>query len=261
MSYLVYKLTNKINNKVYIGFTSKSLKKRFEKHIRDSKYGRNTYLSNAIRKYGIENFSKEVLFKTESLIEVKNLEINYIKKYNSFYLGENGYNMTLGGEGTLNHNHSIETRKKMSKSHTGKKHTKETKNKLAKLRMGPKNPRYGYKYTKEEKQNKAQLSSKFFEIIYPNGKTEIIKGLKQYCDKNGFSPSQMSRMCSLGKKYRGLIIISLEKTNRPNNINQICPICGKIYTTTKARLKEGLDKTCSRECGTKSSNIKNGGRK
>lgn len=87
----IYKITNLLNQKVYIG-QSIDIKKRWKEHCITID---NCAIHQAIQKYGKENFSFEVLEECDqSLLNVK--EIYYIEKYNSYY---NGYNMTLGGEG------------------------------------------------------------------------------------------------------------------------------------------------------------------
>lgn len=90
MSY-IYKITNKINNKVYIGQT-KDYKRRFREH-QNQMYGNapNKYLYNAFNKYGIENFSFEVIEETESPNERENYWILFYKSndlnrgYNYFF--------------------------------------------------------------------------------------------------------------------------------------------------------------------------------
>lgn len=91
----IYKITNTINNKCYIGMSIR-LKTRFKRHLKELKDGShpNKYLCRAFNKYGIENFDIEVLeqFNTITQKELLKNEIKYIKYYNSL---ENGYNMML----------------------------------------------------------------------------------------------------------------------------------------------------------------------
>lgn len=95
----IYIIRNVLNNKVYIGQTSlKNPIKRWVEHYEESKNENNLlYLYKSIRKYGIENFTFQIL---ESNIPIENLdekETFYIKIYNSS--NENfGYNLTLGGQ-------------------------------------------------------------------------------------------------------------------------------------------------------------------
>ena len=97
MSY-IYKITNLVNGKEYIGQTSLSIQERFKQHIHDAskEYYNNRPLYNAINKYGVENFIIEKLEEC-SPQEVNQKEIEYINKFNTY---SNGYNATLGGEGS-----------------------------------------------------------------------------------------------------------------------------------------------------------------
>ena len=92
----IYILTNTITNKVYIG-KSANANKRLERHLwnaKDDAYQTNLYRS--IRKHGSQSFVMHILESNISAEDIDQLEIEYIAKYDSF---ENGYNMTLGGEG------------------------------------------------------------------------------------------------------------------------------------------------------------------
>lgn len=92
----IYKITNKINGKVYIGLTTTSMEQRWKGHVNDSKKS-NRHLYSSMRKYGIENFIMEKIDETEDFKHLGELERYYIKKYNS--TDENfGYNNTYGGE-------------------------------------------------------------------------------------------------------------------------------------------------------------------
>lgn len=94
----IYKFTNKINNKSYIG-QSVNIDARRRQHIATSYYPLsntyNTAFHKAIRKYGVDNFNFEVLTIC-NIEELDALEKYYISKYNSIV--PNGYNMTPGGE-------------------------------------------------------------------------------------------------------------------------------------------------------------------
>lgn len=96
----IYKITNLINNKVYIGKTEKTVESRFKQHLQESTRDRskNRPLYRAMNKYGIKNFTVETLEETDKPIE---REIYYINLYHS-YVGDimcNGYNATIGGDG------------------------------------------------------------------------------------------------------------------------------------------------------------------
>lgn len=96
MSGIIYIITNKINNKVYIGQTIQPLKDRWYRHcqqksLSDSEL--NMSIKRAILKYGKQNFNIEVLEECDKSI-LNDREIFYIKKYDSY---KNGYNSTIGG--------------------------------------------------------------------------------------------------------------------------------------------------------------------
>lgn len=92
----IYKITNQINNKSYIG-QSIDIKRRWRDH--KSKWVNQDYpLQKAFKKYGIENFSFEVLEECK-IEELNEKEIYYINKFNSY---NNGYNATTGGQGMPN---------------------------------------------------------------------------------------------------------------------------------------------------------------
>jgi group I intron endonuclease len=115
---IIYKATNKINNKFYIGKTVRTLNKRIKSHLRNVKNGSNTYFHNALRKYGIDNFDWELLYECNDNMELGKKEIEFIKLYDANNLNK-GYNLTSGGDGgdtwTLN-THKEETSKKLSYS-------------------------------------------------------------------------------------------------------------------------------------------------
>lgn len=94
MFYIIYKITNNINNKFYIGITSEGLHKRFLGHCRKAKFNPTSNFHKAIVKYGKYNFQKEILhsFETESKKYAYSIEQEYISKYDAV---NKGYNMNL----------------------------------------------------------------------------------------------------------------------------------------------------------------------
>lgn len=130
----IYKITNKINNKIYIGMTTKDIEVRWKQHLKvsKSKNDRNhRAIHKAILKYGVENFTFEKLHETDiiDLDHLKELEIKYIKEYNSF---KNGYNLTKGGDGTYGYKLSQKQKDHLSKLYLGTKLSDEHKNNITK---------------------------------------------------------------------------------------------------------------------------------
>lgn len=92
MKGIIYKITNKVNGKSYIGQTRYTLEFRWKQHQHKKD---NTYFHNAIHKYGIDNFDIEVLEEC-NIEDLNSREIFYIAKFDTF---NNGYNLTIGGDG------------------------------------------------------------------------------------------------------------------------------------------------------------------
>lgn len=88
----IYLITNLVNSNLYVGKTKNTLKARFAGHVYDAKHGSMTNLAKAIRKYGAESFSIELLKECHQ-DELNELEKFFIDKL------QPSYNMTPGGEG------------------------------------------------------------------------------------------------------------------------------------------------------------------
>lgn len=88
----VYKISNNINNKIYIGITN-DYQRRWREH--KNNHNKNSIIAKAIQKYGENNFTFEILYSGLSIEDANNKEIELIKKYNS--LIPNGYNISSGG--------------------------------------------------------------------------------------------------------------------------------------------------------------------
>ena len=77
----IYKITCKVNNKIYIGQTKNSIKSRFENHIKNALNNNlNTHLARAIRKYGKENFIVEQIDSANTSYELTEKEYFWIDK-------------------------------------------------------------------------------------------------------------------------------------------------------------------------------------
>jgi group I intron endonuclease len=130
--YSIYKITNTINGKLYIGFDSNWPNRQKSHKYQSNK--RNQKIYHAIRKCGWNNFIWEVIYQSKDgkhCLSV--MEPFFIKEYNSF---ENGYNLTLGGEGTLGRPTTNLTKSKISKALKNKPKTKEHLQKMSETRKG-----------------------------------------------------------------------------------------------------------------------------
>jgi len=101
---VIYKVTNLINNKLYIGQTV-NFKKRKERHLYEAKRGKSKlYFSRALKKYGNINFLWEIIDSANSKDELSNKEKYWIDYYDTY---NNGYNLTHGGEGISGYVHNL----------------------------------------------------------------------------------------------------------------------------------------------------------
>jgi len=120
---VIYKITNRINGKIYIGQTIRPVEKRYYEHfkysINNPDRSKCVKLSRAIVKYGAENFDTEIVDTAITRKELNEKETKWIIFYDSV---NNGYNLTSGGD---NNPVSEETRKKLSEAGKGKKLTND----------------------------------------------------------------------------------------------------------------------------------------
>ena len=126
----IYKITNKVNNKMYIGQSAYSIQKRFKRHINDALSNRlDTHLCRAIRKYGPENFCIEEIDTASSQEELNQKEHDWINYYDSLHTGYNETNSMLkcGGNTYIN-----KTKEEMD----------DIKEKIRQSKMGEKNPNH-----------------------------------------------------------------------------------------------------------------------
>ena len=129
MYYYIYRITNLINGKTYIG------QHKYEK-LDDNYMGSGKLLKSAQKKYGIENFKKEILiFNISKKEHIDLLEKTFIASERRKAGAENCYNITEGGEGHAGP-FSEEAKRKMSEARKGKFLSEETKKKISEAKKG-----------------------------------------------------------------------------------------------------------------------------
>ena len=119
--YLIYLATNLINTKKYVGQTQHDrLEKRVQEHWKEAKSNKtkNVPFHNALLEYGLENFKFEII---EDNIDEKQIDLReqyWIAFYNTYIHAKdsNGYNVTLGGQGTHGYKFTEQDRKKMGEA-------------------------------------------------------------------------------------------------------------------------------------------------
>lgn len=145
MKFIIYKATNIVNNKIYIGKTIQPLKNRINGHIRTAQQGSKIYFHKAIRKYGKNNFKWDILYNNcTSEEELNELEKFIISEYKLKYPNLL-YNITNGGEGALGLEHTTKTKKRISTANKGripwikgKKLSEESRKKMSEAHKGKK---------------------------------------------------------------------------------------------------------------------------
>lgn len=163
--FTIYKITNEVNGKIYIGFDS-AWPNRRDKHLKSA--GGALAVQKAIKKYGRDAFRWEVIYQSLDGIHTKNImEGQFINEYDAF---RSGYNRTLGGDGCLGYKHSDDRKKKIAISkinwrpttemnennrnkHLGKRHSIETKKKMSESQRWTEERRLRYYETIKARQN------------------------------------------------------------------------------------------------------------
>ena len=150
--YYIYRITNKINGKTYIG-------QHKYKKLNDRYMGSGVHLKRSQKKYGIENFEKEILYSRIQYKETADdMEKFAIAKERA--LGKAEYNIANGGQGYTG-KRSEKTKSKMSESHKGKsgpnkgkKHSEDWNRKISESKKGKK----PYDMTEEIRKNMRESS-------------------------------------------------------------------------------------------------------
>jgi group I intron endonuclease len=140
MFYLIYKITNNINNKIYIGSHK-------TKEVNDGYMGSGKRLIQSIKKYGIENFSKEILFSYDNSKDMYTKEAELVNE--EFVKDNNTYNLKVGGFGGFDYINSKKLNNKSNqcskagkaasingKGFKGRTHTPEVKKHLSEVLTG-----------------------------------------------------------------------------------------------------------------------------
>jgi len=224
----IYKVTNLINKKIYIG----KIKKDYPEY-----FGSGILIKHSIKKYGIENFKKEIIDTAFSIEELNEKEKYWIQYLNSTDLTI-GYNIGKGGNGGdlfTNNPNKEEIRLKYSK--LGEKngmfrrsHTEESKKKISKHKKGQRSgistwnkglkkedysPEHKYK-VEHQKRKLINKSKKTYIVISQFGKINEVYGvLQNFCKENNLPFTTLRWYIN-----KGIIKESLRKSSQ-NRINLI----------------------------------------
>ena len=234
----IYKITNLINGKVYIG-QSVNIEYRWqqEKHFQ----GVNDHLKSAFLKYGLENFCFEILEECQQE-ELNKKECFYIKNYNSFDRNF-GYNETTGGsKGHIQRGRkqSQEVRKKISEAKKGKCFTEEHKKALSEAW------KYRDKKFSEETKCKQREGLKKY---YSNLSSEVLK-------KRGEKISEAKKGKCFTEEHKKALSEAAKHRKKPTKAKKVlCLETGKVYNTIAEAAKD------TNSCRSKISSVCKGERK
>lgn len=199
----IYLVTNLTNDKSYVGKTLQSIELRWKRHLRTQ---HKSALHKAIDKYGLSSFEVKELCRVP--VELLNQqEQRWISKLNT--LSPNGYNLTLGGDGSYGFKHDEKAKDKMSKAKKGKPISKITKLALEEA-LKKNHPRKGVILTEETKVkiSKANTGHKMPDHVKSILKDAVEKPIECF-NKEGFKVAEFTSTTQayawLGKKCTGSI--------------------------------------------------------
>lgn len=185
-TYVIYKITNSINGKIYIGMTN-NFEQRMREHksnAKSDKYKYKSRLYNSIRKYGWENFDKETIDFAKNKHDAEEKEKYYISLYNSVDK-DVGYNIVAGGTGGKTHDvsgannpmygrrYSDEERAKIGSYSRGVKRSGETKMKISQALKGRKRSEEHNRNLSKSLKGKLPKNSHKIKLVNTNTKEVI----------------------------------------------------------------------------------------
>lgn len=183
MTYYIYILQNKINLKIYVGKTHDT-KRRHKTHlyITNGNTPTNKHLIHrAINKYGQDNFSFQEIEKFEIEQEALDAEKFWIEFFRSDvnrFGSKYGYNLTAGGDGISGLKHSQQAKDKISQANKGKVFSAETRKRMSKSHTGKPSPMLGHSQTDKQKQLQSEMVS---------GEKNYFYGKRLEGEQNAFS--------------------------------------------------------------------------
>ena len=130
-----YIITNLITGAQYVGITSRNHEVRFREHIQEANRGSQVKLHQAIRTYGAENFRVDVLASNIPDEGAAEAERYFIELYATHY-DAGGYNMTIGGPGTIGYHFTEEAKAKISEASKHQVMTPQRNEKIRQAMLG-----------------------------------------------------------------------------------------------------------------------------
>lgn len=237
-SYFVYKITSKIDNRVYIG--KSKLKRSRNRHRMKEHYAADSFIGRTIRKYGIENFDFSIIeffLKEEEAYEAEVYWIYYYRSQNK----KHGFNLTPGGLGVKEF--SQETIEKLRKANIGKKLSDETKQKMSFSHKGEKNHNFGKKMSDEQKKKISDANK--------NRPVSDITKRKLSLSKSGEQNNFFGKTHSLDSRKKMSLAHKNKKLSTEHKLKIGLSFSGEKSSTAKLTKKEVLEIREQRKNGAK----------
>ena len=144
----IYKITNNINNKIYIGQKKSDV-------VLENYWGSGTLIKKAISKYGVGAFTRDILEWCDDAETLNSRENYWIEYYDARHI-DKGYNLAVGGT-VIGMKHSAETIEKIRQSNKGQKRSEECRRNISTAHKGK-------KLSEEHKQKISNYSKSFYAM-------------------------------------------------------------------------------------------------
>ena len=182
MAILVYKLTCTVSGKSYVGITARALDTRWLEHCGRARQGTRTFsrLYAAIRKYGAEAFTREIVATADTQEQARSLECAFIQRLDTF---ANGYNANEGGHGWLIV--PEEVKRKSAETQRGRTLPLETRARMSAAKKGHRElaENFGH-HTQKGSSNPRAV---WFVMSCPDGTLRVERGLRDFIRNNALS--------------------------------------------------------------------------
>jgi len=187
MAILVYKLRCAVSGKSYVGITARSLDTRWLEHCARARQGvRNSRLAAAMRKYGEDAFTREIVATADTEDQARSLECAFIRQFDTF---ANGYNANEGGHGWLVM--PEEAKRKSAETQRGRTIPASIRAKMSAAKLGRSEcaEHFG-DHTQKGAHNPRAI---WFAMSCPDGTLRINAGLRAFIRENDLSARHLKQ--------------------------------------------------------------------
>lgn len=247
--YSIYCITNTVNGKLYFGMTRRNPPNlRWKQHCYYAKSYPNKEFKiyRAIRKYGAESFDFTLIYQTKDIDHCKEMERYYISTYNTY---QEGYNMTIGGDGIWGVKMNEKIRKMLSEKAKSRWESEELRKTMSKTKTG-------MKYSEESKRKRSISLKKFYETnqhwaVGTHLSEERKQQISSINKERGIKPSRKAVENSIKQGQKRWVvtspagvsfeIVNLRKFCRDNSL-----CCENLWKVSKGKIKSSEGWKCQK---------------